>query len=130
MVEMSVKRLPALMPMSDLDGKREFQFPDIRRWDVLSTTGHKVGTVEEIYVDPNTLVPEMVLLHYRKFLNRNTKRLLVPWEEVQIVGKGQIRTRPTEEQFADAPEWDEASADWTAVSEYWIRRTTAVGDDR
>jgi sporulation protein YlmC with PRC-barrel domain len=113
--------------MTDLEGKREFSFPDIRRWKVLNTTGHEVGTVEEVFVDPNSLEPMMALLHYQKFMNRNTKKLLVPWSEIQVVGSRQVRTRPTEEQFADAPEWDEAAADWTPATNYWTQRATAAG---
>jgi sporulation protein YlmC with PRC-barrel domain len=111
--------------MTDLDGKREFDFPDIRRWEVLNTTGHRVGKVEEVFVDPNTLEPKMALLHYQKFMNRNTKKLLVPWSEIQIVGSGQVRTRPTEEQIADAPDWDEANHDWSPANDYWNLRTSS-----
>jgi len=127
MSEVTTRRLPAFTRMTDLDGKREFHFPDIRRWKVLNTTGHEVGTVEEVFVDPNTLEPAMALLHYQKFMNRNTKKLLVPWGEIQILGQGQVRTRPTEEQFADAPDWSEDTSDWSPVADYWTRRSTASG---
>jgi len=113
--------------MTDLEGKREFNFPDIRGWKVLNTTGHEVGVVEEVFVDPNSLEPMMALLHYKKFMNRNTKKLLVPWSEIQIVGHRQVRTRPTEEQFADAPEWEEASADWAPVTVYWEQWAVTAG---
>jgi sporulation protein YlmC with PRC-barrel domain len=108
--------------MSDLDGKREFRFTDIRGWKILNTTGHEIGRVEEVFVDPNTVEPMLVLLDYRKFLNFNTKKLLVPWTETQILGEGKVRTRPTEEQFADAPEWSDETTDWNPVTDYWSRR--------
>jgi len=128
MGDMPANRLTAFMRMSDLDGKRTFSFPDIRRWKILNTTGHPVGTVEEVFVDPNTLEPMMALLHYQKFMNRNTKRLLVPWNEIQILNDGQVRTRPTEEQFADAPEWDEEAGDWEPIGAYWSRRQSDSSD--
>ena len=53
------RRLSALTRMDDLEGKREFAFPDIRGWKVVNTTGHKVGKVEEVFVDPNTLAESM-----------------------------------------------------------------------
>lgn len=118
-------RLMAFTRMSDLDGKREFRFPDIRGWTILNTTGHEVGKVEEVFVDPNTLEPAMVLLHYQKFLNRNTKQLLVPWSEVRIVGDRQVQTRPAEEEFANAPEWTDGVTEWAAVTEYWDTRAAA-----
>ena len=40
-------RLKAYMRMSDLEDSRDFSFPDIRGWKVLSTTGHEEGKVEE-----------------------------------------------------------------------------------
>jgi sporulation protein YlmC with PRC-barrel domain len=127
MGEIPANRLTAFTRMTDLEGKRTFQFPDIRGWKVLNTTGHEVGKVEEVFVDPNTLEPVMALLNYQKFLNRNTKKLLVPWNEVQILGEGKVRTRPTEEQFADAPEWQEEMSDWAVIAEYWEQRGTSPG---
>lgn len=128
MGEIPANRLTAFTRMTDLEGKRTFQFPDIRGWKVLNTTGHEVGKVEEVFVDPNTLEPAMALLNYQKFLNRNTKKLLVPWNEVQILGEGKVRTRPTEEQFADAPEWQEEMSDWAVIAEYWEQRGTSPGE--
>ena len=73
---------------------------------MLNTTGHPVGKVEEVFVDPNTLQPGWVLLHYQKFMNFNTKSLLVPWSEIRI-GEKTVQTRPTEEHSAAAEEADE-----------------------
>src|SRR5207247_1603156 len=89
-------RLIAFTRMGDLEDSREFSFPDIRGWKVLSTHGHEVGKVEEVFVDPNTLEPGWALLHYQKFMNFNTKSLLVPWSELRL-GEGTVHTRPTEE---------------------------------
>ncbi len=91
-------RLSVLTRVTDLAGMREFSFPDIRGWQVLNTTGHKVGMVEEVFVDPNTLEPGMALLHYQKFLNVNTKMLLVPWHELRL-GDGFVQTRWAEEEL-------------------------------
>jgi len=121
---MPANRLTAFTRMTDLEGKREFHFPDLRGATVVNTTGHPVGIVEEIFVDPNTLEPAMALLHYKKFLNFNTKKLLVPWSELQILNENQVRTRPTEEQLADAPEWSQEMTDWSPVRDYWTRRVS------
>ena len=96
MGQMADDRLKAYMPMSDLEDSRDFAFPDIRGWKVLNTTGHDVGKVEEVFVDPNTLEPAWALLHYQKFMNFNTKRLLVAWSELRL-GEGKVQTRPSEE---------------------------------
>lgn len=91
-------RLRAYMPMGDLEGKREFDFQDIRGYQILNTTGHKVGMVKEIYVDPNTLDPCFAFLDYQKFMNFNVKAFLVPWEEL-IIGQDFVQTRWTEQEL-------------------------------
>jgi sporulation protein YlmC with PRC-barrel domain len=91
-------RLSVLMRITDLEGKRAFEFPDIRGWKVFNTTGHEVGKVEEVFVDPNTREPGMVLLNYQKLLNPNTKTLLVPWHELRL-GDGFAQTRWSEEEL-------------------------------
>ncbi|MBI3912454.1 MAG: PRC-barrel domain-containing protein [Armatimonadetes bacterium] len=91
-------RLMVLVRMTDLEGKREFRFPDIRGWRVLNTTGHQVGRVEEVFVDPNTLEPGMALLRYQKFLDFNTKQLLVPWQEMRV-GDNYVQTRWSEREL-------------------------------
>ena len=92
------KRLRAFMPMDDLEGKRDFNFQDIRGFKILNTTGHKVGTVKNVFVDPNTLEPHFAFLNYEKFMNRNVKSFLVPWEEL-IIGQDYVQTRWTEHEL-------------------------------
>ena len=111
-------RLSVLTRMQDLEGKREFDFPDVRGWKVLNTTGHPVGKVEEVFIDPNTREPGMVLLDYRKLANRNTKMFLVPWTELRI-GADFVMTRWSEETLlpataAQSPE--SRAADTVAMS--------------
>ena len=98
MGQMPANRLEAYMPIGDLEGKRDFAFQDIRGNSVLNTTGHKVGTVKDIFVDPNTLEPCFAFLQYEKFMNWNTKHLLVPWSEL-IIGNDSVQTRWTEEHL-------------------------------
>jgi sporulation protein YlmC with PRC-barrel domain len=96
------KRLQAYMPIGDLEKKRDFNFTDIRGFQVLNTTGHKVGTVKEIYVDPNTLEPGFAFIDYgkiTKLLGHNTKHLLVEWSELKI-GDDFVQTRWTEETLS------------------------------
>lgn len=98
MGQSSENRLQAYMPIGSLEKHREFAFRDIRGFQVMNTTGHQVGTVKDIFVDPNTLEPHFAYLDYQKFMNRNTKSLLVPWDEL-IIGDGYVQTRWTEEQL-------------------------------
>lgn len=106
MGQMPDHRLKAYTRMTDLEDTREFGFPDIRGWKVLNTTGHEVGEVEEVFVDPNTLEPGWALLHYQKFMNWNTKKLLVAWSELRL-GDKTVQTRPTEESATDAEAMEE-----------------------
>jgi sporulation protein YlmC with PRC-barrel domain len=112
MGQMPENRLIAYTRMSDIEDSRDFSFPDIRGWKVLNTTGHEVGKVEEVFVDPNTLEPGWALLHYQKFLNFNTKSLLVPWSELRL-GDHTVQTRPAEHapvSHHEVEEPDEAPA--------------------
>lgn len=95
MGQMPENRLQAWMPMSDLEGKRDFNFTDIRGYQILNTTGHKVGTVKDVFVDPNRLEPCFAFLSYEKFMNFNMKHYLVPWDELRI-GDNYVQTRWTE----------------------------------
>lgn len=101
MGQMQNDRLEAYMPIGDLEGKRDFSFRDIRNFKVMNTTGHKVGTVKDVFVDPNTLEPCFAFLAYEKLLgifNRNLKHLLVPWSEL-LIGDDYVQTRWTEDQL-------------------------------
>jgi sporulation protein YlmC with PRC-barrel domain len=98
MGQSSQDRLQAYMPLGDLEDTRDFDFTDIRGFQVLNTTGYRVGTVKDVFVDPNTREPHFAFLHYEKFMNFNTKSLLVPWEEL-ILGEDFVQTRWTEQEL-------------------------------
>lgn len=91
------------MPMSALEDKRDFSFRDIRDYPVMNTTGHRVGSVDEIFVDPNTRDPMFALLNFDRFTNLDkvlnwkfdVKQLLVAWEDL-ILGDDYVQTRWTE----------------------------------
>ncbi len=85
-------RLQAFMPMDDLEDVRNLNFTDIRGFQILNTTGHQVGSVKDVFVDPNTLQPGFALLTYQKFMNFHTKSLLVPWSEL-LIGPDYVQTR-------------------------------------
>jgi hypothetical protein len=91
-------RLSVLMRLTDLERQRPFSFPDIRGWKVLSSTGRPVGSVKEVFVDPNSRQPAMALLQYKTFLNFNTKMLLAPWHELRV-GPDFVTTRWSEEEL-------------------------------
>src|SRR5579872_3743468 len=92
MGEIPADRLEGYMPMEDIEDVRTFDFTDIRGFKVLAPSGHKVGTVKQVFVDPNTLEPAFALLHYEKFMNWNMKNLLVPWRELRIA-EDSVQTR-------------------------------------
>lgn len=98
MGQWSERRLSVLMRLTDLERQRPFNFPDIRGWKVLSTTGHSIGRVKEVFVDPNSRQPAMALLQYKTFLNFNTKMLLAPWGELRL-GSDFVMTRSAEDDL-------------------------------
>lgn len=110
MGEWPKNRLEAYMPMGDLEDTRDFSFQDIRGFKIMNTTGHRVGSVKDVYVDPNTLEPRFAFLDYDKGLrirNNHTKHFLVPWREL-IIGADYVQTRWTEDHLLPETQAEQA----------------------
>lgn len=69
---------------------------DVRGYDVMNTTGHNVGKVADLYVDPHTREPHFALLalggHAFGIGSRN---VLVGFEDVVPTGAKEVRVRAT-----------------------------------
>jgi hypothetical protein len=69
---------------------------DPRGLTVINTTGHDVGKVEDLYVDPNTRNPRFALLTLGNHpLGINDRRVLVDFEDVEVENDNQVRVRVT-----------------------------------
>ena len=67
---------------------------DPRGFTVLNTTGHHVGKVADLYVDPHTREPFFALLslgnHALGIGNRN---VLVGYDDIEVIADKQVRVR-------------------------------------
>ena len=102
--------------LSDLDKARERlgDFTDIRGMDVVNPTGDVVGTINELYVDPKEDVIVMAGITF------GGRRVLIPVDELEMVGKDRIQVMTTPEIVENAPEFEEG-VDAFAFHDYWCQ---------
>jgi sporulation protein YlmC with PRC-barrel domain len=69
-------------------------FQDPRGYSVVNPTGHDVGTVEDLYVDPTTRVPRYALLSFGKNHHQSeTRHVLVDFGDVEVEGENEVRIK-------------------------------------
>lgn len=65
---------------------------DPRGYAVLNTTGHEVGKVADLYVDPHTREPYFALLSLGHHpLHLGDRRVLVGFNDLEITGDKQVK---------------------------------------
>ena len=78
----SSERRPNLVKMSNADFQLDETWQDIRGLDVYDLDGVQAGSVEELYVEPDSRFPRFLVVSAGGFLGVGKKRFLVPIEEV------------------------------------------------
>jgi len=69
-------------------------FEDPRGFVVMNTTGHDVGKVEDLYVDPNTRTPQFAVLKLGNTpLGIGDRHVLVAFQDVDITAAGEVRVQ-------------------------------------
>lgn len=67
---------------------------DPRGFTVLNTTGHDVGKVDDLYVDPNTRQPYFALLNLGNHtLGMGNRSVLVDFDDLEIRGDEKVQVR-------------------------------------
>ena len=67
---------------------------DPRGYTVMNTTGHDVGKVEDLYVDPHTRQPHFALLALgNHLLGRGDRHILVGFDDLEITADKQVKVR-------------------------------------
>ena len=67
---------------------------DPRGFIVINTTGHDVGKVEDLYVDPNSRIPQYALLQLgNNPLGIGDRRILVDISDIELAAEKQVRVR-------------------------------------
>lgn len=86
----------------DKDSKGEIQsgsmvgagVSDPRGFTVRNTTGHDVGKVDDLYVDPHTREPHFALLSLGNHaLGIGNRRVLVGFDDLELTGEKQVKVR-------------------------------------
>jgi sporulation protein YlmC with PRC-barrel domain len=76
--------------MSDADFRLDEPRQDVRGLDVYDLDGEHAGSVEELYVEPDSRFPRFLVVSAGGFLGVGKKRFLVPVEEVsRDMGEGE-----------------------------------------
>jgi len=67
---------------------------DPRGFTVVNATGHDVGKVDDLYVDPNSRVPYYALLQLgNNPLGIGDRRILVDISDIELAAASQVRVR-------------------------------------
>ncbi len=69
---------------------------DPRGFTILNSTGHDVGKVADLYVDPHTRQPHFAVLSLGNHtLGLGNRSVLVGFDDIEILGDKQARVRAT-----------------------------------
>lgn len=68
---------------------------DPRGFGVQNPTGHEVGKVADLYVDPHTRLPHFALLSLGNHtLGIGNRRILVAYDDLTLVGNKVVQVKP------------------------------------
>ena len=69
---------------------------DPRGFTVMNATGHSVGKVEDLYVDPHTRLPYFAMLSLGNHtLGIGNRKVLVAFDDLQLTGDKEVHVRVT-----------------------------------
>ena len=103
----SGERRPNLVKMSDADFRLDEPWQDIRGLDVYDLDGEQAGSVEELYVEPDSRFPRFLVVSAGGFLGVGKKRFLVPIEEVSRgMGEERVTVNRDSDKVVGSPSFD------------------------
>jgi sporulation protein YlmC with PRC-barrel domain len=103
----SGERRPNLVKMSDADFRLDEPWQDIRGLDVYDLDGEQAGSVEELYVEPDSRFPRFLVVSAGGFLGVGKKRFLVPIEEVSRgMGEERVTVNRESDKVVGSPNFD------------------------
>ena len=98
---------PDLVKFSDSDIRIEERWQDIRDLDVYDINGEQIGTVEDLYLEPEAGVPRFMLVSAGGMLGLGTKHFLVPVEEVsRDVGAERVTLTQNRDKVTSSPNFE------------------------
>ena len=103
----SGERRPKLVKLSDADFRLDEPWQGIRGLDVYNLDGEQAGSVEELYVEPDSRFPRFLVVSAGGFLGMGKKRFLVPIEEVsRDMGEERVTVNRDSDKVAGSPKFD------------------------
>ncbi len=111
-----------LEKVSDLDSARDLlgDFTDIRGKIVVNPTGDHVGRVDDLYMDPKQGKIAMADISFGGTWGFGARRVLVPIDQIELVGDGTVRVISTPEIVKGAPAFPELEgSDFARYQQYW-----------
>ncbi len=103
----SSERRPNLVKMSNADFQLDETWQDIRGLDVYDLDGVQAGSVEELYVEPDSRFPRFLVVSAGGFLGVGKKRFLVPIEEVsRDITEERVTVNSGSDKVVGSPNFD------------------------
>lgn len=109
--------------ISDLnEAKRRLgDFHDIRGMTVVNPRGDEVGIVDALYMDPKLDKLTMAGISFGGVWGFGAKHVLVPMDQLEVVGDDKVRVMPNPEIVNAAPEAKGDEGDYRCFCDYWTR---------
>src|SRR5215210_7877076 len=96
-----------LVKMSDADFRLEETWQDIRGLEVYDTNGEQIGSVEDLYVDRDSRLPQFLEVSAGGFLGIGKKNFLIPIEEVsREIGADRVTVNQPRDKVVGSPDFD------------------------
>jgi len=99
---------PDLVKLSDSESLHlQEPWQDIHELDVYDINGEQIGSVEDLYVDQETLQPRFLDVGAGGFLGVGKKHFLIPVEVVKVeVSEERVSVDQERDKVVDSPEFD------------------------
>ncbi|MFI6074012.1 PRC-barrel domain-containing protein [Actinoplanes sp. NPDC051343] len=103
---MTDKSMRTLVRLRDTDQTVADPDQDIRGRDVFDSGGEKVGTVEDLLIDPQENAVRMLRLEHGGILGFGATSSFIPVEAVSAVEADRVRIDQSRARISDAPRYD------------------------
>ncbi|MEV6842757.1 PRC-barrel domain-containing protein [Actinoplanes sp. NPDC051411] len=103
---MTDKSMRTLVRLRDTDQTVADPDQDIRGRDVFDSGGEKVGTVEDLLIDPQENAVRMLRVEHGGILGFGATSSFIPVEAVSAVEADRVRIDQSRARISDAPRYD------------------------
>ncbi len=101
------EQAPDLVTLSDSDIQLDEPWQDVQEFDIYDNNDDQIGSVDDLYVDPETLHPRFLDVSAGGFLGIGKKHFLIPVEEVSLdAGEERAVVNRERDTVLGSPEFD------------------------